>query len=227
MRRILSHRPSPALALCTLALFAALGAVAWAAIPGPEAIIHGCYRKRGGALRVINTADHAKCGHKEAELNWEEIGPRGPRGATGSRGATGPAGATGPRGPSNAYATSQSASLTLSGSAGEILSLTVPAGDYVLDASVKIANEDATGEATEEATCVLKGVPSPPPEASATVPYVSGSTPASETVPLDGAVSLSAPATLELSCMQLTAGPGPTVASQARIEAVQVASLES
>ncbi len=228
MRRSRAHLPSPALVLASVALAVALGGAAWAAIPTAEGVIHGCYNKRSGQLRVINTAAHARCGRKEAELNWEEFGPPGPRGGGGARGATGPAGPTGPQGPSNAYAASQSGSLALSGTAKSVLSSSLPAGKYVLSASVKITNtNEGAGEPSEQATCAIKAVPalSSTPEASATVPSVNRSE-ASETVPLDGTLSLSAPETLELSCMQVSSAPDATTASQAQIDAVQVADLE-
>jgi hypothetical protein len=223
MRRIRVCPPSPALVLASAALAVALGGAAWAAIPTAEGVIHGCYNKRSGQLRVIDTATHAKCGRREAELNWEEIGPPGPRGGGGARGATGPPGPTGPEGPSNAYVASQSGPATLSGTARGVLTLSLPAGKYVLSASVRIADEATE---TGVATCAIKGLPGPPtPEATATVQHVSGIQ-ASETVPLDGAATLTAPATVELSCTQLSGTGSATTASQAQIDAVQVANLE-
>ncbi|MGO9763653.1 MAG: hypothetical protein ACLP1Q_20565 [Solirubrobacteraceae bacterium] len=233
MHRIRRHRPSPALAAVTVALLAALGGVAWASIPGPEGIIHGCYGKHGGQLRVIDTTAGGKCRHKEAALNWDETGPPGPRGgrgATGPRGAAGPLGAAGAsgsagaQGPSNAYSASETAAFALAGGERDVLSLNLPAGRYVVSASVNVANTDATNEGPETATCVINDVPVSTAEASgtATIPFVSGLD-ASETVPLDGTWRLSAPETLELSCTQLTAGA--TSASLAQIDAIQVGAL--
>ena len=229
MRRIrtLVSRPSPALALALAAVLAALGGVAWASIPGPEGIIHGCYQKRGGQLRVIDTAKHGRCGRREDELNWEEVGPPGPRGGTGARGATGPKGATGPtgpQGPSNAFTASQTGVIGLSSTPRSVLALSLPAGRYVLSASVRVADEGGPGEPAQQAACKLQGAPAPAAEASATatIPYASGVT-AAETLPLEDAVSLPAADTLELACAQQT--PGPTSASEARIEAIAVASL--
>ncbi len=234
MRRIHIHRPSPALGLCTVALLAALGGAAWAAIPGPAGIIHGCYSRHGGQLRVINTSTHARCRRREVELNWSETGPPGPRGGggprglrgfTGARGATGPAGTAGgvgPQGPSNAYAASETNAVTLAASGRSVLSLSVPAGSYVVTASVDIANEDSSPGATEKVACVINAVPSGGGEEAsgiATVPFVDGLT-GEQTVPLDGSWTLSAPETLELFCTQLSAGA--TAASLARIDAVQV-----
>jgi hypothetical protein len=38
----------------TLAVLAVGGGVAFATIPGSDGVIHGCYAKSGGALRVID-----------------------------------------------------------------------------------------------------------------------------------------------------------------------------
>src|SRR5438270_12500557 len=82
----------------TLAVFLAAGGVAWAA-SGSGGVIHACYKKRGGALRIAH-----RCRHGERPLSWNQVGPVGPRGFKGSSvkgktGATGPPGPTGPQGP--------------------------------------------------------------------------------------------------------------------------------
>jgi hypothetical protein len=77
----------------------AAAAIAYGQIPGPDGVIHGCYVKSGGSLRVIDSA--GKCKSTETSLNWNQSGPTGARGATGPKGAmgaTGPAGPTGPKG---------------------------------------------------------------------------------------------------------------------------------
>ncbi len=72
------------------------GGVAYASIPDSTGVVHGCYGKLNGALRVIDTAKSQKCAANELALNWNQTGPKG---ATGAKGAAGPKGATGPRGP--------------------------------------------------------------------------------------------------------------------------------
>jgi hypothetical protein len=233
MRHLLPiRRPSPVLALGVIALLAVLGGVAWAAIPGPRGIIHACYRRRGGALRVIDTSAHARCGRREAELNWSETGPPGPRGGrglAGARGATGPRGAVGPTGPigppgglSSAFTTSETAPLTLT-SSRQVLTLSLPAGNYVVNASVTIAGEDAKGGSTEAATCTLVKTPNPSAvaSASATVPFVEGGS--AQTISLEGTWSLPAAEALELSCARNTAGS--VSAKLGRIVAVDVGSI--
>jgi hypothetical protein len=221
------------LALSAVALLVVLGGVAWAAIPGPNGIIHACYKRRGGALRVINTSAHAKCGHREAELNWSETGPPGPRGGrglmgarglTGARGAVGPAGSNGTDGGlSDAFTTSETATLALT-SSRQILSLSLPAGDYAVNASVTISNEEGPGGSTQAATCTLVKTPHPSSQAtaSATVPFVEGGS--SQTVSLEGTWSLPAAEALELSCEQ-SGATGSVGAKLGRIVAVDVGGI--
>ena len=101
----------------TGALLVVGGGIAYATIPDSGGVIHGCYNKENGRLRVIDTSpggsqssqngDHGQsgnektsdlggCGSNETALNWNQTGPQGPKGDTG---ATGPAGPQGPPGP--------------------------------------------------------------------------------------------------------------------------------
>jgi hypothetical protein len=75
-------------------------AVASGGIPGSDAVIHGCYQKNEGTLRVVPQGSN--CRSDEIGLTWNQqgpTGPTGPTGATGNTGPTGPAGDTGPTGP--------------------------------------------------------------------------------------------------------------------------------
>jgi hypothetical protein len=104
------HRLRPRLTyanvVATIALFAALGGGTYAAvssIPGPGGIIHGCYKKHRGNLRLVPAT--SRCSRRELPIAFNQTGPAGPRGAsgrkgsTGSKGATGATGATGAQGP--------------------------------------------------------------------------------------------------------------------------------
>jgi hypothetical protein len=80
-----------------------LAGIAWGQIPGQDGVIHACYTKSGGSLRVIDSA--GSCKSAETSLDWNQAGqpgpagPAGPAGAKGDTGATGPAGPAGPAGP--------------------------------------------------------------------------------------------------------------------------------
>jgi hypothetical protein len=81
---------------------AAVGLVAagisYATIPDSSGVIHGCYQKSGGTLRVID-ATVTTCAKTETELDWSQTGPPGPAGPQGPVGPAGPAGKDGAQGP--------------------------------------------------------------------------------------------------------------------------------
>jgi hypothetical protein len=100
-------------AILAVAALAAVGGIAYATIPGPDGVVHACYKKSGGALRVID-ASVTNCSSGETALDWNQTGPpgadgapgaqgpqgeRGPAGADGAPGAPGPPGPQGERGP--------------------------------------------------------------------------------------------------------------------------------
>jgi hypothetical protein len=82
--------------MVVLAALVAAG-VAYGSIPDSSGVIHGCYLKSGGSLRVIDSA--SKCSSNETSLNWNQQGPAGPQGPQGPTGPTGPAGPAGSQGP--------------------------------------------------------------------------------------------------------------------------------
>src|SRR5215471_16423164 len=76
-----------------IAVLAVGSGVALATIPGSGGVVSGCYAKKDGSLRVIDST--AQCRSGEAALNWNQTGPQGPQGSQGPQGATGPQGAAG------------------------------------------------------------------------------------------------------------------------------------
>jgi hypothetical protein len=135
--------------------------IAFASIPDASGVIHTCYNKNGNAtLRVIDNSIE-QCKSNETALNFNQTGPQGPQGpqgpvgpagpqgpqglqglqgATGATGATGPAGASGT---STAYVARQTGSYRTVTTAGTLLlSKTVPAGSYVINAKVEGINLD-------------------------------------------------------------------------------------
>lgn len=135
------------------------GGIAHAAIPDASGIIHACYAKKDGSLRVIDPATGESCdAKKENPLSWNQIGPTGPQGAVGLTGPQGVVGPTGPQGvigltgpqgpagPANAYANYGAASFQriAEGTTQTVASVTLPAGSYTLAATVTgIARGDA------------------------------------------------------------------------------------
>lgn len=64
-----------------LAVLTATG-VAYAVIPSGDGTIHACFKKSGGALRVIDAATGA-CGSNEISLSWNQAGQPGAPGISG------------------------------------------------------------------------------------------------------------------------------------------------
>jgi Collagen triple helix repeat (20 copies) len=104
------HRFRPRLTyanvMSTLAAFLALGGGAYAAvssIPGADGVIHGCYQKGRGNLRLVPT--HKKCARGEKAIAFNQNGPQGLPGAQGVRGVQGFRGIVGSAGASGAAGT--------------------------------------------------------------------------------------------------------------------------
>jgi hypothetical protein len=76
---------------------AGLAGTAYATIPGGDGVIHGCYTKSGGTLRVVD-ASVTKCKSTETSLNWAQRGLPGPQGDPGQPGPAGPQGEQGEQG---------------------------------------------------------------------------------------------------------------------------------
>jgi hypothetical protein len=82
-----------------LALFVALGGTSYAlkGADGSEHVIHGCFQRRSGTLRIV--AASASCRRGEQALAWNREGQQGPTGAAGAPGSQGSVGPRGPAGP--------------------------------------------------------------------------------------------------------------------------------
>lgn len=88
------HR-SPRALLVSAAAASALAAIAYASIPDANGVIHGCYKKSGGTLRVIDSAT-AQCDERnETPVQWSQTGPQGLPGPQGEQGPAGPQGPAG------------------------------------------------------------------------------------------------------------------------------------
>jgi hypothetical protein len=85
--------PSPTLVVAVVALVAALGGFAVAAVPDRQGRIVACYAKKGGDLRVLTRG--TRCRRGEKRLRWSQTGPAGPAGQNGAAGQQGPAGTEG------------------------------------------------------------------------------------------------------------------------------------
>jgi hypothetical protein len=73
------------------------GGIAWGAIPGAGGVIHGCYHKTEGQLRVIDPGTDS-CRPPEIPIAWNEQGVRGEKGDKGDPGTPGRDGVDGHNG---------------------------------------------------------------------------------------------------------------------------------
>jgi len=85
------------IAVAVVIVAVAAGSTAFAAIPDAGGVIHGCFVKSGGSLRVID-ATVTNCKSTEMSLEWNQHGQPGVPGPQGLQGATGPKGDTGAKG---------------------------------------------------------------------------------------------------------------------------------
>ncbi len=152
--------------LLAVAGCAVLSGSAYAAVPGPDGVIHACYNQQSGQVRITDTkaGTPKTCGKHETEVSWNQrgekgdkgdpgdpgpqgpVGPQGPAGADGllgPAGSPGPAGPAGPPGPAGPAGTSvgfsvRRHSLLHLGDTMVVLSKTMPAGYYILVAEVEL-----------------------------------------------------------------------------------------
>ncbi len=203
----------------TLAASAAVGALAVfgvlglrATIPAPGGVIYGCYSARRGALRVIDNSV-SSCKPYEIPLHWNQVGPMGPmgpqgvqgpagpQGPPGTQGPVGPTGPAGAAGPSHAYFMSHPYFLNFSPGGAIPVSITVPAGDYVIDGKTVFQNLSTT---PDSGTCVLMYSPGTGTSGdSSTVTVDAGG---QTVVSLNDTQSFSVTTKIDLACTATTNG---------------------
>lgn len=149
------------------------GGVAYATIPAADGTIYGCYHDKGGTLRVIDDTV-SQCRSTESAISWNQTGPQGPEGlkgedgkdgvdgvngvdgVDGEDGAPGAKGDAGPAGTSRAFTATGQLSDVSRGVRGVVLSKSVPAGSYVLSASVFAAGFGNDPDEVPLLACALR-----------------------------------------------------------------------
>ena len=86
-----------AIAVVVIATAGGIAGMAYAVIPDSGGVIHSCFKKKGGALHVIDS-DATACASNEMSLNWNQTGPAGQKGDKGDTGDTGDSGPPGTSG---------------------------------------------------------------------------------------------------------------------------------
>jgi len=134
--------------------------VAYASIPDSAGVIHGCYQKNNGQLRVIDPAV-SSCTTSETPLQWSQTGPQGPMGSQGPEGPQGPPGPEGPSGSTafGGFSEVGGGSDGLPDAPGTILGkLQLPPGKYAIFAKITINFFEFDSDA-ERAECRLIAAP--------------------------------------------------------------------
>jgi hypothetical protein len=110
------QKPSPALVIAIVALGAAVGGFAVAAVPDSKGRITACYVKKNGNVRLL--VKGSKCKSGETLIRWNQTGPAGLNGAAGAPGGQGVPGQPGEKGLQGVKGSSASSMLT--GNTGNI-----------------------------------------------------------------------------------------------------------
>jgi hypothetical protein len=129
--------------IVSAAAAAVFAGAAYATIPGSDGVIHACYAKSGGALRVID-ASVTNCKAGETSLNWDQQGQPGPKGDPGEPGPPGPQGEQGEPGAPGGLSGYEVRGNAIAVPAGQRLTATVscPAGKKVLGGGFFANSED-------------------------------------------------------------------------------------
>ncbi len=163
--------------------------IAFAAIPDQNGVIHGCYTKQGGLLRVINTESGQHCFSWETALDWNQQGPPGPQGPAG------------PPGPTAAFVEQGPGPISINPGPNQIGELDLPAGNYVVFARAMLS------ELAGGAECGIAHPPNPNFDSVTVQPG-----PSQMPVMLMGAVALAEPGMVVMSCSATEAGMASSIA---------------
>lgn len=178
--------------------------VAYATIPDTGGVIHACYDSGNRMLRVIDTEVGEACRSKEMALSWNQTGPQG---------------SEGPRGPSDGFVTSLPLAnpKNLDGRNVNVLSLSLPKGNYILSASVRVERSQS---GTSTVLCDLRVGGGPFP--TGYVERLDGAD-AVATMAATNGVSLSSDEMVHLTCQAF--GDDGTFAAFADLTAIRVGTV--
>jgi hypothetical protein len=129
--------------------------------------LYACVTRSTGAIKIVSSS--AACRAGQHKISWNNTGPQGPAGVVTGYHATGHGG-------------------TVSTSSRSVTSLTLPAGSFIVNASVYLHIQSAEGEITNVADCRLIDGSGTVLDASAATVVLIGNTGAA-TLSLTGATS--------------------------------------
>jgi hypothetical protein len=213
-----------------------LGATTMVLVRADGGVITACVNRHSGELKIVPRG--TRCHGGRELLLWNQSGPVGPRGAVGPAGPEGPTGPQGPQGPagpegppgpggsSAAFSVQSRTVVALPPAFTPILTLDVPAGDYVVTAAVTVSNFSTPSE-TLAINCAI-GSPS---EFSLTYsarvdPFNSQTAQGASTVtiPLTLATHLVLPGRLTLQCQTNNLSGQTALAASRHLTAIKVGS---
>ncbi|HEY1774568.1 MAG TPA: collagen-like protein [Solirubrobacteraceae bacterium] len=138
------------------AIALAIAGTAYASIPDSGGVIHGCYLRGIGSLRVVDSPSQRCINGLETAIQWSQTGPQGPQGIPGPKGATGPQGvpgaqgSTGPAGASGGASTATFSFTTTpigindDDTYTDVLSKDLPAGNWAVSATVNVSETNSS-----------------------------------------------------------------------------------
>lgn len=203
-------RPAVAAVAIVGALLVA-GGIAYATIPDGGGVIHACYQKNQGTLRIIDTDKAQTCSSSESPLNWSQTGPQGQQG---------PQGIQGPQGPSDVYSVDGFGagvkSLPLATWVNLATTPTLPTGSYFVQAEAMVENIQSlhtnfTCDLVDSSTNELQ------------FERFTGSDWA--TIPVQAVITLSSPDTISLRCLSFD--QGLSEAANWQLAAIKVGTVHS
>jgi|SRR5215204_1392022 len=220
--------PSSAKALIVGMMVAALLVVTAGFVAAQSTtLINGCYDKKTGILRYLQSGS---CTSKENAIFWSQVGPQGlpgPQGDKGDPGAQGPAGpqgekgdsgSQGPRGPSDAYV-DKTSGFALDQEFRPVAQLTLPAGKYLVNASMWFLNRSETSTALVH----CKVPPEPFGDSVELLERAANDSDYYETMSFTVPLELESEATVSVECQSL--GGGPVDANSIYMTALQMENM--
>jgi hypothetical protein len=220
------------LVLLAAALSIVIVAVA-AASGSTSSVIHGCYAKAGGQLRVATN-----CRRGEIAVTWNKQGPAGADGAPGAAGPQGPAGPAGAKGETGATGAAGSAgtgwqtfggadTTPLTSTARTVISIPLPAGSYLFWGFAVLVSDD--GSNPHNAGCFIQLAEDSNPSNSNSTGLEDRDygTFTGKTVPqlaFDAAGTLASVGTLKLECSE-AAGTGHVSVEGRQLTVISVGKL--
>jgi hypothetical protein len=208
MKRLLTARGTPAAVVAALMLLAGGGGYA---IASSSNTFNACVSKKSHVLYT------GKCKKGDKKVSWNEQGPQGIQGVQGKQGIEGIQGPAGPTAGLSAYNNTSSLDVGTAESYTTLVSLTLPAGSYILIGKTTI--ENTSGAVT---TCYIVPPGGTAPSGAIDLAFATQSADTSDTEESLVAPLTTSGGTATLQCVSTVSG---TTAHFPHLAAIQVGSV--